>query len=289
MSAAAVRGLLERHGLLARRDLGQNFLVDAQLAARLAQFAGVGPADAVLEVGTGLGILTRALAERARRVLTLEVDAGLVRALHTEASLPPNVELRHADALGVELGALARELGPPVRVVANLPYAVASPLLRRLLDVRDQVTDWSVMLQREVAERLWSGPGSRGYGSLGVLHQLTVTIERGPELSPRCFFPVPKVISSFVRLTPRADTPLHPGELPVLERVVRAAFAHRRKTLVNSLRAAWAGAPPVAQLEAELDALGIERKARAESLAPETLLALARALARPANPARGGP
>lgn len=276
MSQGEVRAFLERHGLLARRDLGQNFLVDDALAERLAELAGVAAGDAVIEIGTGLGILTRALARRAARVLSLEVDAGLVRALRAEERLPANVELVHADALTYDWLARARELGDDVRVVANLPYAVSGPLLRRLLDGADVLADWSVMLQREVAQRLRAQPGTKDYSSLSVLHRLRVEISRELELSPGCFFPRPRVRSSFLRMTPRADAPLGGGELPDVERVVRAAFANRRKTLSNSLRGARIAEPE--RIRRALARAGIAPAARAEALRPEELLALARAL-----------
>ena len=153
MSAANVRDLLARHGLLARRDLGQNFLVDAALARKLVARSGAAPGDMVLEIGAGLGVLTCALAETAARVVSLEVDAGLVRALVTEGCLPANVDLRHEDALRADLAALLPPAGA-ARVVANLPYAIAAPLLRRLLDLRERLEGWSVMIQREVAHLL---------------------------------------------------------------------------------------------------------------------------------------
>ncbi len=279
MSAAEVKAFLASHGLLARRDLGQNFLVDASLAARLVALAGVEPDDRVIEIGTGLGVLTRALANRAQRVVTIEIDAGVVRALRAEAALPESVELVHADALDFDLAACIRGLGGPVRLVANLPYSVSAPLLRRCLDLREQLTGWSVMLQSEVAARLLARPGSRDYGSLAVLHALTVTFSKAMELSPNCFFPVPKVSSTFVRIAP-LDAPLvEAGELRDVERVVRAAFAKRRKTLVNSLRAGALGPQRSREeLEAALARCAIEPRARAERLEPAQLLALARAL-----------
>ncbi len=121
MSAADVKAFLAGHGLLARRDLGQNFLVDESLAARLVDLSGVEPGDWVIEIGTGLGVLTRALAKRAQRVVTLEIDSGIVRALRADAALPDNVELVHADALEVDLAACVGDRAGPVRLVANLP------------------------------------------------------------------------------------------------------------------------------------------------------------------------
>jgi len=275
VGAAEVRALLARHGLRAHRARGQNFLVDEALAARLVELAGVAPGDLVIEIGTGLGVLTRALAARAARVVTLEVDAGIVRALRAEGALPAHVELLHADALRADLGALAASAAGPARLVANLPYSISGPVLRTLLDLRDRLADWSVMLQREVARRLVAEPGSREWGSLGVLHRLCVRVEPRLELPPGCFHPVPRVRSSFLRILPRAEPPLAPGELEEVEAVVRRAFGKRRKTLANALRD---GALPPGAVERALERVGIPPRARAEELPAETFARLARAL-----------
>jgi 16S rRNA (adenine1518-N6/adenine1519-N6)-dimethyltransferase len=279
VSAADVRSLLARHGLAAHRDRGQNFLVDAPLADQLVGLAGVAPGDSVLEIGTGLGIRTRALAARAARVVTLEVDAGIVRALRAEQLVPRCVELVHADALELDLAALVRGLPAPVRAVANLPYSVSAPLLRRLLDLRAQLVDWSLMLQRDFVDRLLAAPGSKHYGSLSVLHRLAVELERKRTLKPGCFHPVPKVESAFVRFVPRAAPLLRPGELECVERIARAAFATRRKTLANALRGAGIGEPGGGALESTLYRVGLDARVRAEAVSPEEFLVLARALA----------
>jgi 16S rRNA (adenine1518-N6/adenine1519-N6)-dimethyltransferase len=286
MNAAAVRAVLARHGLLARRDLGQNFLVDEAMAARLVDLAGVEAGDTVIEIGAGLGTLTRALAARAARVVAIEIDAGLVRALRAEQLLPDNAELLHADALSVDLAGLA---SGSTRLVGNLPYSVASPLLRRLLDLRGVLADWSVMLQREVAARVLAAPGRRDYGSLAVLHALATRVEKRAELAPGLFHPMPRVRSSFLRITPLASPPLEAAELAEVERVVRAAFSKRRKTLANALRGSELASPEGPRaLEALLEGLGIDSRARAESLAPERLLQLARALSPRARSAADG-
>lgn len=282
MSVAEVRAVLERHGLAAHRDRGQNFLTSPEIADRLVAHAGVTAGDAVIEIGPGLGILTRALAARASRVVALEIDAGLVRVLRDDGLLPSNVELRHVDALEVDLAALARSLGSRVRVVANLPYAVSSPILRRLIDARSSLLDWSVMLQREVAERVLAVPGAPGYGSLAVLHALTVTASRGIELAPGDFFPAPRVRSRFFRMTPGRGEGQDGGELDDetlrrVERVARAAFGQRRKQLANALRGGLAPLPASDVLRA-LAACGIDPRARAESLAPAAFVAMAREL-----------
>ncbi len=276
-----MRALLERRGLRPRKDLGQNFLVDAALAERLAERAGVRAEDAVIEIGAGLGVLTRALAARARRVVALEVDAGLVRLLEEESVLPPSVELRHVDALQVDLAALAAELEPPVRVVANLPYVASSRLLRALLRARAALVDWSVLLQREMALRVTAAPGSRDYGSLAVLHALSVTVQRTGDLRPGCFHPRPKVLSTALCIEPRRDSPLRQtgegDELDAVERVARAAFATRRKTLANALRGS--GVLGDTDVVALLEGACLDPGTRAERVPPEGFLALARAWA----------
>ena len=281
MKAGEVRAFLQDHGLVARRDLGQNFLHDERVAEKLVRIAAVEPGDRVIEIGTGLGTLTRALAARAGRVITVEVDAGIVRALRHEALLPANVELIHGDALDLDLDRLTGEAPGPVRIVGNLPYAVASPLLRKLLDWRERLMSWSVMVQKEVAARLLATTGAREYGSLTVLHQLVATVKIGLDVHPRCFYPVPRVTSTFLHLTPRSEVSLAAGELRMVESLVRAAFAHRRKTIVNSLRAAAAGSPlPPERIAETLASHGIDRRARAQSLSPEQWLTIARALSK---------
>lgn len=280
---AAIRALLARHGLAAHRERGQNFLVDPALAAAIAETAAITAGDAVVEIGPGLGILTRALAARATRVAAIEIDAGLVRALRDEGGLPANVELLHADALAVDLDALAERLGPSVRVVANLPYSASAPILRRLLARRGRLRGWLVLVQREMALRLVARPGEPDYGSLAVLHALCVRLERVRDLPAACFEPVPKVTSTLVRATPLEAAPIAPGggpsdELRDVERVVRAAFGTRRKTLVNALRTGLEPPPAKEELHAALDRLGIDRHGRAEALAPEAFLALTRTL-----------
>lgn len=275
----SLRAILQRRGLRLQRDRGQNFLTDAGLADQLAQLAGVEEGDHVIEVGTGLGVLTRALCKRAERVTTVEIDSGLVRALREEDLLAPNAELLHADALRLDWAALVAGAGPRVRVVANLPYSAATPLLRILIEHRESVLDWSVMVQREVARRCVARCGQDDYGSLAVLHALTVDAQVQQELSPGSFFPAPKVHSSFLRVWPRRTPLLREGELGWVERVIRAAFSKRRKTILNTLRGGgFVAREDRAILEEALESVGIASSSRAEALEPERLLELARAL-----------
>lgn len=276
MSPSEVQAFLDRYGLAAHKARGQNFLHDDRLADKLALAAEVGPDDAILEVGTGIGILTRALARRARRVVSVEIDAGLVRGLREEAALPAEVELVHEDALRLDWAATLASDPGPWRVVANLPYSVATPILRRLLDHAHELAGWGVMIQRELALRIGAEVGSRDYGSFAVLHQLMAMPGRRLDLHGRCFHPEPRVVSSFLCLAPRAEGRPDPGELARVETVVRAGFAHRRKTLSNALRRA--GGFPAERVAAALEEVGIDPKARAETVEPERWRRLAAAL-----------
>ncbi len=283
MNVSRLRELLDEYGLRLSRDLGQNFLIDTDLADELARLAGTSAGDLVFEVGTGLGVLTRALAARAARVRSVEIDSGLVRVLRAESLLPANVELIHADAREIDWQAWIDESDRPVRLIANLPYSVATPLLRTLLDLRDGLEDWSVMLQSEVAQRLVAEPGSRAYGSLTVLHRLVADVDTIATVSPGRFFPRPKVDSSFVRIWPRADCPLLPGELVRVERLLRAAFSQRRKRVTNGLdrigEKRWPELDKRARrerLESLLGSVGIDPGLRPERIEPEAWLALSR-------------
>lgn len=285
MSPGELRALLDRHGLHLSRDLGQNFLTDAAYADELVRLAGAQAGDFVIEVGTGLGVLTRALAARGARVRTVEIDSGLVRVLREEALLPAEVELVHADAREIDWRGWVEEREGPVRVIANLPYSVATPLMRGLLDLRDRLEDWSVMLQREVADRLVADCGDPAYGSFSVLHRLATDADVQARLAPGRFFPRPGVESSFVRVWPRPRSPLGPGDLERVERIARAAFSQRRKRVTNGLRRIserlWVEASSAerrARLERILVEVGIDPGSRPERIEPDAWLALARRL-----------
>lgn len=281
MKERSLRSLLQEHNLHLRRELGQNFIVEQHLADRVAELAGVQATDCVVEVGTGLGMLTRALAKRAAFVATIEIDSGLVRTIQEEGLLPENTRLIHDDVKRQDVAALVRELkethGGEVRFVANLPFSAATPLLRRLLDLRHEVVDWSVILQKEVADRMFAPIGSKDYGSLAVLHMLCTELAARSALGGGCFFPAPKVDSALVCIRNLPSCDITQDELRNVERVVRAAFGKRRKTLQNALRGGGLGFEND-ELLAALEQLGVDPRARAEALEPEVFLRLARAL-----------
>jgi 16S rRNA (adenine1518-N6/adenine1519-N6)-dimethyltransferase len=262
------RDILRERGLAASKERGQSFLTQPATARAIVESAGVGPGELVVEIGPGLGALTLPLAERAGRVKAVELDRGVFQALEEiiAAAGAGNVDLVHADALGLDWPALAAEAAGPVLVVGNLPYSASSPLLFRLLEHPGCWRRATLMLQEEVARRLAAGPGSRDYGRLSVLVQAWCSLEQGLAVGPGQFFPRPRVASRVVHLEPLAR-PLAPEaaeDRAWFARVVKAAFSQRRKTLANSLSAGLGRER--AEVAAALAAAGVDPGRRAESL-----------------------
>ena len=269
-----LRAVIAAHGLVAKKQLGQNFLLDLNLTARIARAAGDLSGADVLEVGPGPGGLTRGLlAEGARRVLAVEKDARCLPALaEIAAAYPGRLEVVQGDALALDVAA---HLTPPVKVVANLPYNVGTELLIRWLTPPAWPPFWTsltLMFQKEVAERIVARPGSDAYGRLAILAQWRADARIVLTLPPDAFVPAPKVHSAVVHLT-ALPGPRHPADAAVLERVVAAAFNQRRKMLRSALK----GLHP--QIEDVLRSCAIDPTARAETLPLEAFCALARALA----------
>jgi 16S rRNA (adenine1518-N6/adenine1519-N6)-dimethyltransferase len=249
--------------------LGQNFLADPNLLDAIVRDAELGPDDVVLEVGAGEGVLTERLAAVAAYVHTVEIDRGLEPALERIAALP-NVELHWGDAMKLDLTALRPE---PTAMVANLPYSVATPLLLRTIEQLPTLQRWTVMVQREIADRLRAAPGSRTYGSPSAVAQLACEVELVRAVDPAVFKPRPRVDSAILRLRRTG-----PGADAETRELIRAAFAHRRKSLARSLEHARPGS--LAPARAALAELGLPEDARAEALAPEQFAALSAKLRR---------
>jgi 16S rRNA (adenine1518-N6/adenine1519-N6)-dimethyltransferase len=248
-----------------KRGLGQHFLVDENILGVIGRLAELEPDDVVLEVGPGLGVLTRYLAQRVARVHAVELDRSLEPGL---AGLPDNVELRWGDALRLDLGA-----GGPTKLVANLPYNIATPLIVESLDGLPTVRLWCVMVQREVADRLFAEPSTKAYGAVSVLVRLAAERTGFHPVSRNVFRPRPNVDSALVAFR-RIDLST---DYPRVKHIVEAAFAHRRKTLPNSLE--LAGVVERERGAAALAAIGRPPATRAEELAPPEFVALAEALA----------
>ena len=243
--------------------LGQNFLADPNLLDAIVRDAELAPGDVVLEVGAGEGVLSERLAAAAVHLHTVEIDRGLEPALERIAALP-NVDLHWGDAMKLDLAALEPA---PSAMVANLPYSVATPLILRTIEELPSLRRWTVMVQREIADRLRAAPGSRTYGSPSAVAQLACEVELVRPVDPAVFKPRPRVDSAILRLRRRG-----PGADAETRKLIRAAFAHRRKSLARSLEHASPGS--LGPARAALAELGLPEDARAEALAPEQFAAL---------------
>lgn len=245
------------------KSLGQNFITDKRVIERIVFEAGIAPDDEVLEIGPGLGALTFALARKAARVVAVEKDARLAERLRGLLPKWPNVELICGDALDVDFGVLYK--GRRLKVAANLPYSVSSPILVRLLRSRALFSTLVLMLQLEVGERISSPPGGKEYGSLSVLIQTYFDVKLLFRVPPSSFWPAPKVDSVVLKLAPLPEPRVPIADEAVYERILRAAFSSRRKMLGNSLGSAL----KKGAADRVLAAAGIDRTRRAETLTVE--------------------
>jgi 16S rRNA (adenine1518-N6/adenine1519-N6)-dimethyltransferase len=250
------------------RELGQNFLVDRNILGVIERLAELGPADVVLEIGGGLGVLSERLAARSAHVHVVEVDRALEAELRERLAPFPGVSLHMGDALKVDLAALRPV---PDKVVANLPYGIAATVIIRTVDELPSVGRWVVMVQREVGERLAAAPGHATYGVTSVLAQVACEVEVLRPVARTVFRPVPNVDSVLVGLRRTG-----PGAAPAVNALVHDAFAHRRKALPGSLALARRDDATIRErARAALEALGHPPDERAERLSPQEFLALA--------------
>lgn len=253
-----------------RRALGQHFLRDAGITRRIVEIAGLTPADFCVEIGPGEGVLTFLLAERAGRLLALEVDEKLVEGLRARLASLAHVEVRLADARRFDYSTLPALRPSPegrVVIVGNLPYSVSKPILERLVAARTAVSEMVLTLQKEVAERVAAGPGSKRYGALSVLTQLYCDVRLALAIPPGAFRPPPKVDSAVLHLRVLAGPRVPVGDEARFHRLVKAAFRQRRKTLANAL--AGGLGVSVATARQWLAAAGIDPGRRAETLSLE--------------------
>jgi len=282
------RSSLTKHHLAPKKRFGQNFLVNPSTAQAIVHAGKVASDDIIIEVGVGLGALTRPLAATAAKVIGLEIDSGIIRYHQEEQDLPGNVTLLHQDILKADFHLLAELAQGPIKIMANLPYSISNPFLFKLIENQDKMAWATIMLQKEVADRLAAQPGSKEYGVPTVLLGACATVTRLLTLKPGEFHPRPKIDSVVVRIdfTPpqarlKALTAYDPA---FLHRLVRAAFSQRRKTLLNTLHSARlfsavADGEQTAgkqQTEAAIRKAGIAPAARAEDLTLEEFIRLTR-------------
>ena len=284
-----IKALLARHGFHFSKSMGQNFLIQSWVPRDIAAASGAGPDTGVLEVGPGIGPLTRELSLRAGRVVSVELDRSLLPILEETLEGRDNVEILPGDVLKLDLPALVKEKfsGLTPIACANLPYNITTPVLTAFLEA-GCFASITVMIQREVARRICAAPGEGDYGAFSLYCQYHAKTELLFDVPPECFLPAPKVTSSVLRLTPR-PAPTEVDDPEHFFRVVRAAFAQRRKTLVNSLSAALGSSLSKEALGRAVAACGLPENVRGERLSIPQFAALSKALRQAEQTAAPGP
>ena len=232
----SIRKELSAYGLFPKKRLGQHFLVDQNVLNKIVRAAQVGKEDIVLEVGPGLGGMTLALARLAKHVIAVEIDERLAAILKEKVAGYSNVEVVKSDILKVDFKRLFRKKDHPIKVVANLPYQISTPLLFRFIESRETFSDLFLMLQKEVAERMVASPGKKEYGPLSIFIQAFSDVSIRFIIKPSAFFPPPKVESALVSMAWKEKPMIEKEEEEWFRRVVKASFGYRRKTLLNALK-----------------------------------------------------
>ena len=263
-----VRTLLERHGFHFSKKLGQNFLINPDVCPRIAEMGNAKPEHGILEIGTGIGTLTAELAKRAEKVTAVEVDARLFPILEETVGQYENLHIIHQDILKCDIPALLeQEFGTmPVSVCANLPYYITAPILMHLLESRAKLETITVMVQKEVADRMQVGPGSKDYGALSLAVQYYAEPYIVANVPPNCFIPRPNVGSAVIRLTRHAKPPVEVKDKDLMFRLIRASFNQRRKTLLNGLSNAQDLSFSKEEIAAAIESLGLSPSVRGETL-----------------------
>lgn len=229
--------VLQKYNFNFQKKFGQNFLIDTRILEEIIEAAQITKDDFVLEIGPGIGTMTQYLCEAAREVAAVEIDANLIPILKDTLSEYDNVEVIHQDILKVDINALAesKNQGRPIKVVANLPYYITTPIIMGLFESHVPIDSITIMVQKEVADRMQEGPGSKDYGALSLAVQYYAKPEIVVNVPPSCFMPQPKVGSAVIRLTRHAEAPVQVEDEKLMFSLIRASFNQRRKTLANGL------------------------------------------------------
>ena len=279
-SPQATRAVIKKYDFAFRKRYGQNFLISDGILSGIVDAAGITREDYVLEIGPGIGTMTQYLGYAAREVTAVEIDKELIPILSDTLQGYPNIEVVHADILKVDIAALAREKngGKPIKVVANLPYYITTPIIMALFESRVPLQSVTIMVQKEVADRMKTGPGSKDYGALSLAVQYYAVPEVVLDVPPSCFMPQPKVGSAVIRLTSHEKPPVAAADEKLLFTLIRAAFNQRRKTLANALKNAQTLSFSREQVEEALKEIGKPLTVRGEALTLEEFAALSNAL-----------
>ena len=272
--------VLQKYNFSFQKKFGQNFLIDPHVLDKIIAAAEITKDDFVLEIGPGIGTLTQYLAEAAREVVAVEIDSTLIPILEDTLSAYDNVSVINEDVLKVDLRKLAEERnsGKPIKVVANLPYYITTPIIMSLFESHVPLKSLTVMVQKEVALRMQAGPGTKDYGALSLAVQYYASPYLAANVPPNCFMPRPNVGSAVIRLTRFGETPVQVKDEKLLFRLIRASFNQRRKTLQNGLVNSQELDFTKKQVAAAIATLGVSPSVRGEALTLEQFAALANAL-----------
>ncbi len=260
------KDILKSYGIFPRKRFGQNFLIDDNIAKKIVRLADIKPDDVVLEIGSGIGALTELLIETGAKIIAVEIDRDLFSILAKKFSDKKNIEILNEDALKIPYENLARRFGKKLKVVANLPYNISTPILFKFLDSKDVFATLILMLQKEVAQRIAAKPSCKDYGVLSIFVQMFMDVEIGFVVPNSAFYPTPNIDSAVVRFDVLNEPRVKIGDFEIFKRLVRAAFGQRRKTLSNALKSL-----DIAQenISRAFELANIDAKRRGETLSIE--------------------
>ena len=274
--------VLQRYGFNFQKKYGQNFLIDTHVLDKIIGAAQIGPDDFVLEIGPGIGTMTQYLAEAAREVIAVEIDTKLIPILQDTLKEYDNVTVLNEDILKVDIRKIAEEKngGKPIKVVANLPYYITTPIIMGLFESEVPLDSITVMVQKEVADRMQVGPGTKDYGALSLAVQYYAEPYIVANVPPNCFIPRPAVGSAVIRLTRYQEKPVKVNDASFMFKIIRASFNQRRKTLQNGLYNSSELRIPKEKTIAALDEMGLTPTIRGEKLSLEEFAQLSDILGR---------
>lgn len=263
--------VIQKYGFAFQKKFGQNFLIDPHVLEKIIASAGITKDDMVLEIGPGIGTMTQYLAESAGRVVAVEIDNNLIPILQETLKDYDNVTVIHNDILKVDIAELAEKYngGRPIKVVANLPYYITTPIIMGLFESHVPIDNITVMVQKEVADRMQEGPGSKNYGALSLAVQYYAEPYIVANVPPNCFIPRPSVGSAVIRLTRHKDAPVQTKDEQMMFRLIRASFNQRRKTLQNGLNNASDLHFTKEQIASAIESMGLPPAVRGETLTLE--------------------
>lgn len=268
--------IIQKYEFMFQKKFGQNFLIDTHVLEKIIKAAGITKEDCVLEIGPGIGTMTQYLAESAGRVVAVEIDRNLIPILGETLADYDNVTVINEDILKVDIKALADEYngGRPIKVVANLPYYITTPIIMGLFESNVPIDNITVMVQKEVADRMKEGPGSKDYGALSLAVQYYAEPEIVANVPPNCFIPRPNVGSAVIRLTRHKTMPVEVKDPELMFRMIRASFNQRRKTLQNGLSNSPELSFTKEQIAGAIESLGLPASVRGEALSLAQFAAL---------------